>query len=781
MPEKTITGLNRRRAHLMAIALFRCNFLYGDLLRWLQGYYTNERRDWASTFDILEDCATHTPPPGYPPIDIPRAKQLCTMGAPLAGDFVSNQASNRARAKAADDRLYAKPSTIPDIEAKFAKEEKMCQHILFPRFVWKFIPGLLITIINWVNPKQHRIGDTGRLALDPSNPVAPYDIGTANSQIPETNTPHRVDENPPVHYGSALMRYLIYLWNLRIDKPNEDILQYADDISGAFRRILMHPDMATIFCTIYKDYMILPVGCIFGARNIPSYYMIIGELRAHLAAYGPFRNMSTDLADSVKLPPPPTPDEAAKIPAAPMDSKNQGIQALIGNRLSSQIPFVDDTANAQTADHIIQAIIDSVLSAYVSYGFDIENAQPCINRIKWQLQAHSILKFLGYISNTRTMTLSWPLVKQQQLKSLLEHTLGFTPTTAPQPPITTTPQQFSNILGLVRNGCMCSSIGDALTLRLQYTLTDALRKPGKADRHNPKWWRYAKLIMPTDVLYDLHLLWTTLDNPRFPNMWTKHIGLIVPRDPTATLYTDAAYEGLGGYCSEHNFMWRCTALDLLALGIHITSFTNMKVTSDQGEHHINVLEFVAIVINMWICLKLLHKQEHQTPGHPTLHILLTKADNTSALGWLKYSARVRSPAVRALASFFKTLLTFANVPFAMQKDHIQHIPGEENVSADALSRPISKGQSWASAMHNAGPILEGLQPYQLPSSLISEIFNCITRQNPGELSEKRMMAIWKIKLRTLPDGWRTATSPMNISPHSKAQSGSQSSAYTSQK
>jgi hypothetical protein len=207
----------------------------------------------------------------------------------------------------------------------------------------------------------------------------------------------------------------------------------------------------------------------------------------------------------------------------------------------------------------------------------------------------------------------------------------------------------------------------------------------------------------------------------------------------------------------------------------------MKVTSDQGEHHINVLEFVAIVINMWICLKLLHKQEHQTPGHPTLHILLTKADNTSALGWLKYSARVRSPAVRALASFFKTLLTFANVPFAMQKDHIQHIPGEENVSADALSRPISKGQSWASAMHNAGPILEGLQPYQLPSSLISEIFNCITRQNPGELSEKRMMAIWKIKLRTLPDGWQTATSPMNISPHSKAQSGSQSSAYTSQK
>jgi len=57
----------------------------------------------------------------------------------------------------------------------------------------------------------------------------------------------------------------------------------------------------------------------------------------------------------------------------------------------------------------------------------------------------------------------------------------------------------------------------------------------------------------------------------------------------------------------------------------------------------------------------------------------------------------------------------------------------------------------------------GLQPYQLPSSLISEIFNTITKQNPGEVSEKRMMDIWKFRLRTLPDGWLTAASSMNIS------------------
>jgi hypothetical protein len=420
---------------------------------------------------------------------------------------------------------------------------------------------------------------------------------------------------------------------------------------------------------------------------------------------------------------------------------------------------VDDTINAQIAGKIRRAITDSVLSAYVTFGFDIENAQPCINGTKWEPKASYEIKFLGYISDTRAMTITWPLVKQEQLKTLLERTLLLPNLTYAT---TTSPQQFANILGLVRNGCFCSSLGNALTLRLQYCLTDALRRPGSA-RHTPKWWRYAKLKIPKDVIHDLRFLWTMLANPDYPQLWTRHIGLIVPRDPTATLYTDAAFEGLGGYCRELNFMWRCTAPDLLALGIHITSFQQMRVTTDRGNFDINILEFVAIVINMWIALKLIHKAQHQHPGPQHLHILRTLADNTSALGWLKYAARIRNPAVRALAAFFNTLLTFADVPFSMQKEHIEHIPGEENVSADSLSRPISKGQSWASAINNAGPDLVGLQPYQLPSSLISEIFNTITKQNPGELSEKRMMDIWKIRLQTLPDGWLTAASPMNIS------------------
>jgi hypothetical protein len=187
----------------MAIALFRSNLLYGDLQRWLGGHYTNEDKDWSSIFDFVRSQTTPNPPQDYPPLDITKAERLCLQGAPLAGAFTTNPQSNRAREAAATKRLQNSPETVNDITAKFAKEEKLCQHILVPRFLWEFLPGLLLTLITWVKPKPHRVGDSGRLALDPSNPVLPDDIGTANSQIPNTGTADRLEENPACHYGTA--------------------------------------------------------------------------------------------------------------------------------------------------------------------------------------------------------------------------------------------------------------------------------------------------------------------------------------------------------------------------------------------------------------------------------------------------------------------------------------------------------------------------------------------------------------------------------------------------
>jgi len=55
---------------------------------------------------------------------------------------------------------------------------------------------------------------------------------------------------PPVYYGTAFLRFLIWIYNLRVDHPAEDICLSADDIMAAFRRILYHPDMAILWATV---------------------------------------------------------------------------------------------------------------------------------------------------------------------------------------------------------------------------------------------------------------------------------------------------------------------------------------------------------------------------------------------------------------------------------------------------------------------------------------------------------------------------------------------------
>ena len=81
----------------MAAALIRFNFNYGDLIRWLEGEYTNAHRDWSAVAAAIEDVRGLSPPPGYPPVDYDRALRACTEGVPLAGTYVCSFDSVRLR------------------------------------------------------------------------------------------------------------------------------------------------------------------------------------------------------------------------------------------------------------------------------------------------------------------------------------------------------------------------------------------------------------------------------------------------------------------------------------------------------------------------------------------------------------------------------------------------------------------------------------------------------------------------------------------------------------
>jgi hypothetical protein len=170
-----------------------------------------------------------------------------------------------------------------------------------------------------------------------------------------------------------------------------------------------------------------------------------------------------------------------------------------------------------------------------------------------------------------------------------------------------------------------------------------------------------------------------------PSIWSRPIGLLVLQEATGGVLSDASHGGLGGWRKQFAFLWRLLHKDLVDLGFHMRAVkqTNNKLQriSDNGLQ-INILEFVAIIINIWLVIHY-EKQAGPIPGG---HIIDVIANNTSALSWLRYAAQSHSIPVRNLAYFCHGLLLFSQTSDFL-KIQGQHLAGKENMAADALSRP----------------------------------------------------------------------------------------------
>jgi hypothetical protein len=94
--------------------------------------------------------------------------------------------------------------------------------------------------------------------------------------------------------------------------------------------------------------------------------------------------------------------------------------------------------------------------------------------------------------------------------------------------------------------------------------------------------------------------------------------------------------------------------------------------------HINVLELIAIIINIWLALVFITKSG-KIPGG---HIISMLADNTSALSWMRYTSRTKRPVVRELSHFILDLTLSCPIQHKLSGLHIQ---GILNIGADKLS------------------------------------------------------------------------------------------------
>jgi hypothetical protein len=274
------------------------------------------------------------------------------------------------------------------------------------------------------------------------------------------------------------------------------------------------------------------------------------------------------------------------------------------------------------------------------------------------------------------MTVTWPIDKRLELRDMMLtvlHTRHFE----------STPRIIASIIGKIRSAARIAPWGNYMSFTSQEALTAALRKAA----HRAGWfWRQGRMRITKETAHDFEVMAAALSLPEFHPTWTRPIALLIPRTATHTFLSDASYGGLGGWSPEFGVMWRVMRDALLFYGFPMKHIDTAGEPADFDEKglHINPLEFIAIIINVWLALKLIETYPYVSTGY----IIKLLSDNTSAISWLRTAGKCQDPGIRRLARLASSLLVRACSLTTLFNS--QHIPGIQNDEADCLSRLVKK-------------------------------------------------------------------------------------------
>jgi hypothetical protein len=151
---------------------------------------------------------------------------------------------------------------------------------------------------------------------------------------------------------------------------------------------------------------------------------------------------------------------------------------------------------------------------------------------------------------------------------------------------------------------------------------------------------------------ELQMIADLLLEPEYSPVWSRYIGLLVPHEATHHILSDASYAGIDGWSPHFQIQWRVTHADLVLLGFcmkQIDKYAQEPLDATTDSLHINPLEFLAIIVNMWLVVKLV-----MALPSPTGCIIDLLSDNTSALSWMHLTSQTCNPRLQPLTRFAST-------------------------------------------------------------------------------------------------------------------------------
>ena len=681
------TVIDSSRVRMSTAALLHFDGDIADTVRWIGGPHVGEHRDTSATLAYLKgkvDEATYT--------------ILATSwynGVPQVCNAAADEENFRAYLN------YGNHDTVnkrPDIAYKtLLKDCKRGYCLVFdPRMVF-FALNVHVTPIGLVGLDQKY--KKPRPIFDSSFRPKPRFSGINDWTTKETE--------PPLHFAESFMKYLGWIYNLRITYPKKEIYLGDDDVSGAFRHMKYNPNLVGMHSCVLTGHLACSTGMTFGDNTSPSNFEPIADARRQLAKYlwkqPDTIAQTTKFLDAIQLAELPSVDVVRSFVRADADSIHKGVLDSKGNRLPPQFDHhVDDNIYADVGEHMYKTVCSSVLALWQILGFPSDDTPDPLSRDKFCGKYSHARKSIGHHIDSREMTVSlteekrdilievlteWISVKKdfnlREISSVhgsLESATRFTAWARPlffhsQNVISTTLKQRYHIL---QRNYKQRGREIKLTKELTPQLMNRLKNLIACEKAKFLWNTNANVPVTKAMRESFAVIRAVLQDES--KRWVQPIGYIIERDPHVITLGDASGHGGGAYCESLSFWFDIVWSKKVTENFNRRPATNSTVHINSLEFIVVILQYVATAVRITtLPTKILDKVFPR--GIPAQPVLLCRTDNTAAEAWAN-KVTSQSPQGQRLIGVMAELLRTNNLGL-----NARHIAGVKNVLADFISRP----------------------------------------------------------------------------------------------
>ena len=514
-----------------------------------------------------------------------------------------------------------------------------------------------------------------------------------------------IENEPEITFGYVFMSFMIWIYNLRIEFPDEEIVLAFMDITACFRWPRINPDMIGAF------------GFIIGPLYFAASAMVFGSV-ASASSWEPFRRTIEGLAtlyfarknlvivhkhllDAIQWAKPAAPD-VTFVRAYSCDI-NRGIRDEDGNlKPTPHHLYVDDDLLADTIPRMRYSLAAGIEAIFDILGWPATWLRQCaLSMEKWcgLCITYNVI-LLGFVFDTRLLTIGisddyraevlklfadhWPDNKRKFTVGEIERLIGKLGRIgqAFRPIYHLMPQLYASVAYALRDNkaYLASTSGafrgmmkrakskargvgaelKANMAEINYAIGEAAKKIHRADYEHR---------MPPSLIIELAAIKRLLMD--YTIKLATPIGHIIPRKHHFSTACDACKRGGGGWSFELSFWWHHSFEEEV---YRRGCFKNNK----HGDMiSINCLEFVCVIINFAAAIVSIAAGIACDDPHP---VLLNFCDNLAACAWVNFKCK-ESIIGRRLSLLFAGLLLNSNLGI-----QTEWIATAENFIADKISR-----------------------------------------------------------------------------------------------